>query len=88
MYVTCHVGFDSVKIHRAIMNVTEADLYGLVDFKWNEVRPFVLASLMLAISVFMKFIFKYWRWTVAHFPESSILIFVGVLFGGLFVHCM
>ena len=76
------------------MNVTEEDIYesnpgvSLIDLKWDEVQPYVLASLMLAISIFMNFIFKYLRWTTGFFPESSILIFVGVLFGGLFVHCM
>ena len=79
------------------MNVTE-DVYGsernkteswrvLIDLtlKWEEVKPFVLASLFLAVSIFTKFVFKYWRFTVAHFPESSILILVGVIFGKLFV---
>lgn len=92
MYVKCHVGFDSVKIQKAIMNVTEENLYetnsGVIELKWEEVRSFVLASLMLAITIFMNFIFKKIQPLVAHFPEPSILIFVGVLFGGLFVHCM
>ena len=57
----------------------------LIDltFKWEEVKPFVLASIFLAVSVFMKFIFKYWRWTVAHFPEAALLIIVGIIFGGI-----
>ena len=81
------------------MNVTE-DVYGseqngteswrvLIDLtlKWEEVKPFVLASLFLAVSIFTKFVFKYkyWKFASAHFPESSILILVGVIFGGLFV---
>ena len=74
------------------MNVTEEDLYssnpGFIHLKWDEVQPFILASLLLTISMLMNFIFKHWRWTATIFPESSILIFVGVLFGGLFVHCM
>ena len=71
------------------MNVTE-DVYGseswqvLIDvsLKWEEVKPFFLASLFLAVSIFTKFVFKF---AEAHFPDSSMFILAGVIFGGLFV---
>ena len=74
------------------MNVTE-DVYGseswqvLIDvsLKWEEVKPFFLASLFLVVSIFTKFVFKYWKFAEARLPDSSMFIVAGVIFGGLFV---
>ena len=61
-------------------------LRSLIDWtlKWEEVRPFVLATIFLVVSASAKFIFKSQRWMFAHIPESCLLITIGSLFGGLF----
>ena len=70
----------NVKVEAFSNNTHQNPLIDLT-LKWEEVKPFVLVSLFLAVSVFMKFIFKYWKWTVAHIPEASFLITVGIIFG-------
>ena len=70
------------KVEAFFNNTDENPLIDLT-LKWEEVKPFVLTSIFLAVSVFMKFIFKYWSWTVAHIPEASLLITVGIIFGVL-----
>ena len=53
----------------------------LASWRWKEYQDYFLICIMVIFAALAKLIFHETQWLSSRFPESCILIIVGVIFG-------